>query len=93
MDKKNISYNYTKAKARDKQNSQQDFTVEFVKENTFDEINLTHNESLKNKPEQSEHKDTEYGQENIIPRDNSRSKSRNKKDQRHSNRGDKKTKK
>lgn len=39
MDKKKKTYNYAKAKIENKQNSMQDFSVEFGKENTFDQVN------------------------------------------------------
>lgn len=85
MDNKKPTYNYAKAVADNKQNSQQDFTVEFGKENTFDQINLTHSEGSKNKPEKSKAKDAEVSEE-FETRNNKKSVSRNKKNNRHGNR-------
>lgn len=86
MDNKKPTYNYAKAKVENKQNSQQDFSVEFGKENTFDEINLTQNESTKNARLKDRRKtDAEFGQEEPT-HNNKKSVSRNKKNNRHGNR-------
>lgn len=82
MDKKNISYNYVKASAENKQNSQQDFTVEFAKDNTFDQINLTHSEGSKNKGTNRKDKDAEFATIGEAKTNNKKYTSRNKKDDR-----------
>lgn len=85
MDKKNQTYNNAKAKVENKQNSEQDFSVEFGKENTFDAINLTHSQGSKNSTPKTKAKDTEFGLDDSVKTNNKKSVSRNKKNNRHGN--------
>ena len=87
MDNKKPTFNYAKAKLDNRQNSQQDFSVEFGKENTFDQVNLTQNQSTKDGVADigRKNKDTEFGSDQATT-NNKKSVSRNKKNNRHGNR-------
>ena len=85
MGRKKPTFNSAMAKIENKQNSKQDFTTEFAKENTFDQINLPNSESKNNKQFQSKKKDVEFGMDEAVKTNNKKSQSRNKKNNRHGN--------